>query len=233
MDESPRSFRLVDEALAPAWGLQLYDAHQVAREKIENAGYAQPLVRQSPWELLIAPFQWENLSDGHIWSMIGWNLLGLVAFRLLLPLDTSTSTPSTWGEPITNAKSAELWGVTFTPGQAYLANLAVAPLVFAGVGAWEEATYRGVLQIELERSLGQVGGALAAGALFSQAHGPKTLGEFANRTWSGYLFGRLYQETGYDLRKAAAAHAYWDTLLMPVLALVPGVYNPLGFRFTF
>jgi len=232
LDQPPRAFTLVDYAFMPAWGLQLHEAHQVAREKIGNAGYAQPLVRQSPWELFIAPFQWEQLSDGRIWSTLGWDLLGALVFTLLLPLETSASATD-FGPMIMDAKSAELWGITMTPGHAYLANVAVGPLVYAGVGAWEEATFRGVIQNELERPLGPVGGAWAAGTLFSLSHRPTSFGQFATRAWGGYLLGRLYQESGYDLKKAVAAHAYWDTLLMPVLALLPGRYNPLGFRFTF
>jgi hypothetical protein len=52
----------------------------------------------------------------------------------------------------------------------------------------------------------------------------------------GALDGFLYQESGYDLSKPIASHAYYDALLFALAGLFPdqnGNTTPFGIRYSF
>lgn len=224
-----------------SWGTycyQLYGAHQVARIKTGNAGYPQPLVKRSLLELLVAPFDPRNMFDARIWLPLGVDVLVILGLIGLAKVDLSVDGGGGW---VFDARTAHLGGQPISPALGYGLNVAASAAEFAAVGAFEEAAFRGVLQTELERPLGPVLGNIAASTVFAAYHQPGTAAEFLVLAVAGYSFGKVYQDTGYDLASAAAAHAYADIGIAAVAELWPrtverpldGYSNPLAIHFEF
>lgn len=218
-----------------AWLVQMHLAFQEGRRLTGNAGFPQPLVQHSVADLVAAPFQLDNLLDPAVWSVVAANFMVGVVFDNFLPDPDQAPTPFVF-----TARSAQLAGATIPTGVGYAANAGMGAVLAVHAGLGEEAFFRGTLQDSLEPSLGQWGSLAVSSSIFGLAHvggvnQTSPVKQFLEPGLAGALLGRLYQTSGYDLRKAVAAHAYYDTLSFALSALRPNTAgnNLLGLQFQF
>lgn len=226
---------LWDLTAQEVWSVQIYDAFQRGREATHNAGFTTPLITLSPGDMVLAPFQPEQFLDPGVWSAVAFGVLESVLFDSFLPDPDSPPTPFVF-----TARSVTIGGSAQQPAVGFAANTAAGGVLALHAGVGEEALFRGVIQTELERDLGSWGGLGASSALFGLAHvgginQTTAVKQFLEPGTAGFILGRLYQTSGYNLKKSIAAHFYYDTLSFAISALRPTTAgnNVLGLQFQF
>jgi membrane protease YdiL (CAAX protease family) len=217
------------------WSIQIYMTFQEGRRLTANKGLAHPLQQLSVGDVLLAPFQSAQIFDAQVWSAVATMFMTGLLIDEFLPDPDQPPTPFVF-----TAKSAQLLGQPVPAGVGYGANALAGGVLALHAGVGEETLFRGVFQDELEQSLGTWGGLGVSSALFGLAHvgginQTSSVKQFLGPGSAGLILGRLYQTSGYDLRKSIAAHAYYDTLSFLLSALRPqqAGNNVLGVQFTF
>jgi membrane protease YdiL (CAAX protease family) len=210
-------------------------AFNEGRRLIGNQGFAHPLQQLSVGDILLAPFQSDQLFDPHVWGAVATIFMTGVLLDEFLPDADHVPTPFVFG-----AQSAQMLGRTVPTGVGYGANALAGGVLALHAGVGEETLFRGVFQDELEASLGPWAGLGAASTLFGMAHvgginQTSSFKQFLGPGSAGLILGRLYQTSDYDLRKSIAAHMYYDTLSFMISALRPQLAgnNVLGIQFNF
>lgn len=216
--------------------LSIYHVYQEGRDR-RDAGSARPRAA-SISDLIWAPFQSEQLLDWRVWSAVAFSFL---ASKIAVTAQPYAAAPATPASPLVfQAQSATLLGAQVPSALGYGANLVGSAYIGANAGIGEEALFRGVMQTELERSLGPWAGLILTSSLFGLAHvgglnKGNALSVFLGTGLVGFIDGRLYQVADHDLKKSVAAHAYYDFLVFALMNLHPtlGGNNTLGLHYQF
>jgi membrane protease YdiL (CAAX protease family) len=182
-----------------------------------RAMYAPP---DSMADLVAAPFNLEVMKRPAVWAgVLGTLAVGLgVSLALSDEVDSDQvgDDPNLFGETV----DAE-WGYP-------LGGLAGVGL-FGHVAPAEEALFRGVIQSNLARSMGQTQGWIAASLIFGLAHVPNmfALPEEDRQdyllygipviTAAGFYLGWVYRDSDYSLSPSTAVHFWYDFLLSSTL----------------
>ncbi|HEY9723998.1 MAG TPA: CPBP family intramembrane glutamic endopeptidase, partial [Oscillatoriaceae cyanobacterium] len=178
-----------------AWFVQAHLAFQEGRELTHNAGFPQPLHVHSVGDLIAAPISWSQLSDWRIWATVGLALASNILLDTLLPEPTNNAPEL---PTVFQARSASLYGLSISPGEAYGANAGMGMLLAGHAAVGEESLFRGFFQDELERDTGPIPALLLTSALFGASHigginQTTTLKQFLGPGLGGLCFGLLYQ----------------------------------------
>lgn len=216
--------------------VSMYTTYQEARARWGDRGYASPLTRRSVPDLVTAPFSAEHVQDWRVWAVVGAAFLqGLVLHWILEP---ATLQPT--GPTVFQAREAELLGLRMSPAAGFAIDMAAAPVLAIQPALGEEALFRGIVQNEAERRLGQTPGMLATAGLVGILHlRDEPLNTQARRilspTIAEIMLGWLYQTSGYDLAKPVAARFYYDALDFAFGAIRPfaGDTSVIGVRYAF
>ncbi len=194
-------------------------------------------VREVPfWDLMLSPWMPENLLDWQNWAAVGALLASNLVVNVVLPPE-----PVLPGPVVFEARSASYGGIEMPALGGFALNVLAGALVAWQAGTGEEALYRGFMQDEIERDTGSP---IAAVALTSASFGAAHIGgvnqtsaarQFLGTGVMSGLLGGYYLQRDHDLRKAAAAHTYYDIVALGLRALYPTVKgnNLLGVKFTF
>jgi membrane protease YdiL (CAAX protease family) len=199
-------------AVQDLWMLGLADVWitgALARRQL----YAPP---DSMTDLVAAPFNIQVLKRPAVWA----GIIGALAVGLGVSLAVSddVDTSDVGDDP-------NLFGETVDASYGYpLGGLAAGGL-FLHVAPAEEALFRGVLQSNLSRSMGEAQGWVAASLLFGLAHVPNmyALPEEERKdyllygipviTAAGFYLGWVYRSSGYTLAPSTAVHFWYDFVL--------------------
>jgi len=167
-------------------------------------------------DLVAAPFNLEVLKRPAVWAGVLGTLA--VGIGVTLALSEDVDTDEVGDDP-------NLFGETVDGTYGYpLGGLAGAGL-FLHVAPAEEALFRGVIQSNLARSMGQTQGWVVASLLFGLAHVPNiyALPEEDRKdyllygipviTAAGFYLGWVYRSSDYSLAPSTAVHFWYDFLL--------------------
>jgi membrane protease YdiL (CAAX protease family) len=167
-------------------------------------------------DLVAAPFNVQVLKRPAVWA----GLIGALAVGLgvSLALSDDVDTSEVGDDP-------NLFGETVDASYGYpLGGLAAGGL-FLHVAPAEEALFRGVVQSNLARSMGETQGWVVASLLFGLAHVPNIyalpeedrkdylLYGIPTITAAGFYLGWVYRSSGYTLAPSTAVHFWYDFLL--------------------
>jgi membrane protease YdiL (CAAX protease family) len=204
------------------WFYSIFDAYRTARVMRDDAGYRQPITRETLPELASAPFRPSVLSRPWVWGGVPLALGAALGLEYLFDRGSLSSHGS-----IFDVRSINVLGHTFQSravgfagGEAYYAA------IFDPVGVGEEALFRGYLQTELEEQLGTYGGLAAASGIFGAFHVVNFIGPGQDIKQAAFALpviasvgaaaGLAYIHTGHRLETSVAMHFWYDFLLSTV-----------------
>ena len=177
-------------------------------------------------DLFIAPFRKENYRQP---SVILAGLLGMAS-----AVFDARHARNDFGDisrvGILGADANQEWGAALYGVDAFALSLA------AGVS--EEATWRGIIQNELELTVGPRWGLWSASGLFGAAHVLDLDGDLSGErvlvaTLAGLYLGKMYQREEHRLARPIAAHFWFNfAAMMTAFALDPED-TPLGVKVSF
>jgi membrane protease YdiL (CAAX protease family) len=199
--------------LVPIVGLQnlwVYGVTDVALSKRRAAQL--PYVPQDSFaDLVLAPFNPKVLREPEVW---GGTLALLGGASVLIAL----TEPAAPGSPA-------LFGQEVSPGAGWAGTFGLGTALFSHVAIGEEIAFRGLLQSDLTRSMGETPGWLAASAVFGLTHAlnapllPREerleylLVAIPWITAAGTWLGHSYRRAGYSLTSPVAIHFWYDLLV--------------------
>jgi membrane protease YdiL (CAAX protease family) len=205
--------------LLKGWELSVFTTY---RSALTKSGYDLNAVHvdDTPVKnLLLAPFELQNISDPWVW--------GAALFGSFLAVLESSDQDKKFSDieriNILGDDANRAWGTGIYTANAFAISL--------GAGVGEEALWRGVLQNQLENRYGEDNGLWAASALFGSAHlagidGSANVEGALFATAGGYYLGSLYQRSGYQLAKPIAAHFWFDFAAIVTAFLTDPENNP-------
>ncbi|TNE87675.1 MAG: CPBP family intramembrane metalloprotease [Deltaproteobacteria bacterium] len=202
--------------LVPIVGLQnlwVYGLTDVALSR-RRAAQMRYVPQDSLGDLLVAPFNPQVLKRPTVWAgTLG--LLGGATALVALTEPASPGSPTLFGRETSPAVG---WAGTFTLGTALFSHVAIG----------EEIAFRGLLQSDLARSMGEVPGWLAGSAVFGATHALNAMllpeSERVSYllvavpwiTLAGTWLGHTYRQAGYSLAAPVAVHFWYDLLVTAV-----------------
>jgi len=208
------------------WELSLFTTY---RSAYRSTGYdlkSAGVDDSSIGSLAFSPFRKENLFDPTVY------LAGL--FGIVAAVYDSQNAKNDFSDidrvGILGTEANKEWGLGLYSADAFAVSLA------AGVS--EEALWRGLLQNEMEISLGKRKGLWTTASIFGAAHvvdldGDINLGRAGFATMAGLYLGHLFQKNDHRLAKPIAAHFWYNfAVMMTSFALDPD-NNPLGVKISF
>jgi membrane protease YdiL (CAAX protease family) len=187
--------------------------------------------QDSTTDLAAAPFNLEVLARPDV--LVGV-LAGVAAYIGISFLVEETLTLETAGS------RANVFGTE----RSFVAGAPIAAGTFAAldlqVAMGEEALFRGVIQSNLARKLGEKTGVLVGSLAFGLFHAPRALGlkgeerknfllyQLPSTVISGLYFGWLYQRSGYSLAPSTAAHFWFNLLLSSAFFAIHPEDSPIA-----
>lgn len=165
-------------------------------------------------ELVAAPFNTQVLRRPEVWA----GTLGLLGGATTLILLTEPAQP---GSPI-------LFGREPPPVSGWTATLGLGTVLFEHVAIAEELAFRGLLQSDLARTMGPMGGWIAGSAVFGATHAlnalllppEERLGYLGIAvpwiTVAGAWLGWAYHRADYSLAPPVAIHFWYDLLITAI-----------------
>lgn len=208
------------------WELSLFTTY---REALRSSGYNLRTagVDDAPVaDLLLVPFRRAQVLDPMVLLAAAVGVAGAAIDAR--HADYSIGDVSRVG--VLGADANQAWGTALYGVDAFSLSLA------AGVS--EEAVWRGVIQNELEFSMGERGGLWTASALFGAAHvvdldGSLNGGRVLWATAAGAYLGYLFQQDQHQLARPIAAHFWYNFAVMMTSFALDPANNPLGIKVAF
>ena len=183
-----------------------YQIYMTARNRTSSGTYLSYPETHTRGDLLIAPFEWQNISDPLFYTTV----LATSAVQVFTAL---RSEDAIW-------RTGEAWidGTKYSPG-AGMSYMAAANLVkFTATAVGEEALYRGVVYEELRSSIGPTKAKLVDMLLFPAIHIPTDIVrgkslvnigiQFGIRLCTTLLFDLAYDRGGLPL--STAIHTWFN-----------------------
>jgi membrane protease YdiL (CAAX protease family) len=208
------------------WELSLFTTYRSAYRSSGNDLKSVGVDDSSLGNLFLSPFKKENLFDPAIY------LAGL--FGIAAAVYDSRNAKNDFSDiervGILGTHANRECGLGLYSADAFAISLA------AGVS--EEALWRGVLQNEMEMTLGKREGLWTTASIFGAAHivdldGDINLGRAGFATLAGLYLGHMFQKNKHRLSKPIAAHFWYNfAVMMTAFALDPD-NNPLGVKISF
>jgi len=208
------------------WELSLFTTY---RNALRSEGYDlknRGVDDTSVGNLLLSPFRKENYSDSMV---ILAGMLGIAAAAY-----DSRNSKNNFNDisriGILGSDANQEWGSALYGIDAFGVSLA------AGVS--EEAMWRGLIQNEMELTLGKRWGLYTTAGIFGAAHivdldGQINAGRVAIATAGGLYLGYLYQKNEHSLGKPIAAHFWYNFAVMMTSFALDPEDNPLGVKVSF
>lgn len=183
--------------------------------------------RSSVVNLFFAPFRMDNISDFYVLAAGGMGIvLGSVSY---------------YGSKrkFKDIERIEILGLDpldRNDGSAVYALDSFGLSLAASVS--EEALWRGIIQNELEISLGKSSGLVVTAGLFGMAHiidldGSINFLRVLPATLGGLYLGYVFQQNNHKLARPIAAHFWYNFMLMLTAFVFDPENNPLGVKIEF
>ncbi|MCO4743380.1 MAG: CPBP family intramembrane metalloprotease [Proteobacteria bacterium] len=196
-----------------AQNLWVYSVMDVALQR-RLASRARYVPQDSLSDLVGAPFNPAVLKQPEVWA----GTLGLLAGATALTFALEPPNP---GPP-------QLFGQQPPAAAGWASSMALGTALFEHVAIGEEIAFRGLIQSDLARSMGETPGWLAASLTFGATHAlnaallppEERLSYIAIAvpwiTVAGSWLGWTYKRTGYNLASPVAIHFWYDLLITAV-----------------
>ena len=208
--------------------LNIFTSYREARILNNNAGYKTPVDRTPVKDLLLAPFRWENLKSPYVF---GFFLAGIGLNCLEANMNPSRKC---WDR----ISAVNIMNTTFDRGSGTAMYSAMWTALSLNAAVSEECAYRGLLQVEMEESIGKTTGLLVSSGIFGLGHvtdwqDPKSWAYGGVATLAGMYLGWLFQKEGYRLEKPIAAHFWFNLAAGTTMFIMDPANNPLGIKVNF
>ena len=162
-------------------------------------------------DLLAAPFDWQDMNQPAVWTVLAAGTLVNVGFTLLSAEE---------GQAIWDTNTAFLGDIEVAPGLGVLSALAIGLANNSLTGATEEALYRGVQYETLQSWIGSPAGRWIDALAFSAIHIPGDLYRGADIVSVGltfayrmlFTFGLQWAYDSAGLQSAAGLHAWLNVI---------------------
>ncbi|MBI5178619.1 MAG: CPBP family intramembrane metalloprotease [Nitrospinae bacterium] len=203
-----------------------YYQKEMLRIKDEHPGVDVGVDPAPLKELMLAPFDPDTMSSPLV-----------IAFALLGAADGLYGYPHNgrrFGE--ISSATAMRNGMSRDTGTAYYEGMAFAASYGAGLS--EELIFRGTMLPLMDYHYGQRTGLISSSLTFGLLHSFNQGTQnreylVAQATVAGFLFGWQVQEDDYRLKKAIAAHFWYDFVSMTATWFANPAENPLGIQVAF